>query len=62
MRSNEDFRNAAKEAKIPLWRIADQLNFSEATMMRKLRRPLVEPEKSRFFAALQEIIDEERSA
>ena len=41
--ANQDLRNAAKAAKVPLWRIAEKLGCSEPTMTRKLRREL--PEK-----------------
>jgi len=41
--ANQDLRNAARDAGVPLWAIADVLHISEPIMTRKLRREL--PEK-----------------
>ena len=46
---NLDIRKAAKAAKVPLWKLAASLGFSEATMTRKLRSALSEDEKRKFF-------------
>ncbi len=43
--ANQDLRNAARDAGVPLWAIADVLHISEPTMTRKLRRELGETEK-----------------
>ena len=43
--ANQELRNAAKTAKVPLWAIADVLQISEPSMTRKLRRELGETEK-----------------
>lgn len=40
-------RKAAKRAGIPLWRIADELQISEPTMTRKMRKELVDEERER---------------
>ena len=40
--ANQDLRNAARDAGVPLWAIADVLHISEPTMTRNLRRELPE--------------------
>lgn len=37
---NNAIRQAVKAANLPLWRLADMLQVSEATMTRMLRHPL----------------------
>ena len=40
MGENIEIRRAARTAKIPLWRVANEIGVSEATMTRWLRTPL----------------------
>ena len=42
--SNTTIRETAKTNRIPLWRIADVLGISEATLTRKLRHEMSEAE------------------
>ena len=37
---NQEIRTAARQARIPLWKIADALGVSEATFTRMMRREL----------------------
>lgn len=50
---NEKVRDSAKRNKIPIWRIAQELGISEATMTRRLRVELPATE----CAIICEIID-----
>lgn len=44
-KANEDIRNAAKRAGVPLWKIAEKLGIRDSDLSRKLRRELPEWEK-----------------
>ncbi|MEE0366793.1 MAG: hypothetical protein UD575_18270 [Oscillospiraceae bacterium] len=57
--ANQDLRNAAKAAKVPLWRIAEKLGCSEPTMTRKLRRELPEKQKQQMFGIIEHLAMEE---
>ena len=56
--SNQDIRTEAREARIPLWRIADKLNVCELTVGRKLRRELPEAEKAQIRAIISQLKEE----
>lgn len=53
MKANNDIREYAKSKHVCLWQIADELNISEPTMTRKLRRELPDIAKSK----IRDIID-----
>lgn len=53
--ANQDLRNAAKSAGVPLWKIADALRVSEPTMTRKLRRELPEKEKQQMLRIIEHL-------
>lgn len=57
--ANQELRNAAKTAKVPLWRIAEVLGISEPTMTRKLRRELPEKEKQQILGIIEHLAMEE---
>ena len=57
--ANQDLRNAAKAAKVPLWRIAEKLGCSEPTMTRTLRRELPEKQKQQMFGIIEHLAMEE---
>lgn len=57
---NLDVRRAAKAAGVPLWQIAEKLEFSEPTMTRKMRHELPKSEKSRIFKAIEQIETERK--
>ena len=44
---NYELRKAIKESGFKHWQVADMLNVSEATFVRKLRRELSVPEKEK---------------
>ena len=56
--ANQDLRNAAKSAGVPLWTIADALHISEPTMTRKLRLELPESEKQRLLKIIEQLAKE----
>ena len=58
--ANQELRNAAKTAKVPLWAIADVLHISEPTMTRKLRRELGETEKRKILDIISALAKEDR--
>ena len=55
---NQALRQAAKAAKVPLWRIAAVLGVSEPTMTRKLRRELPENEKQQLLKIIEQLAKE----
>ena len=52
MQHNLDVRLACRANSIPLWQLARQLRLSDASLYRKLRRPLSESERMRFYEAI----------
>ena len=50
---NTDIRTAIKDCGIKHWQLADILNISEATMIRKLRHELVQEEKDKILNILE---------
>ena len=58
--ANRELRNAAKAAKVPLWRIAEKLGCSEPTMTRKLRRELPEEGKQQMLGIIEHLAMEGR--
>lgn len=55
---NQALRQAAKAAKVQLWRIAEALGISEPTMTRKLRRELPENEKQQMIKIIEQLAKE----
>ena len=54
--ANEDIREAIKQANLKHWELADLLNISETTLVRKLRHEMSKDEKDKILS----IIDENR--
>lgn len=52
--NNTTIRNASKIAHMPLWKVADFMGISEATLTRMLRHELPEEEKQRILAIIHE--------
>jgi len=52
---NLTIRNLAREAHIPLWKIADALGIADSTFSRKLRYELPEEEKQRILSIIREL-------
>lgn len=55
---NADIRSYAIEKGVCLWKIADALGVSEATMTRKLRHELSAEEKEQMLLAVDKIVSE----
>lgn len=55
MMRNQEVRSASRAKKVQLWKVADYLEISEATMTRKLRRELPESEKQKIFDIIDTI-------
>ena len=51
--TNAEIKLKARGAAIPLWRIADYMKVSEATVSRKLRHELPEDEKQQFLEIIE---------
>ena len=54
-KKNQDIRKAAKEAGLFLWQIAEKLEYSEYTMVKKMRKELPAEEKARIFGLIEEL-------
>ena len=54
-KTNQNIREAARAAHVPLWRLADEIGISEPTMTRKLRRPLSVSEQETLLEIIQEL-------
>lgn len=57
---NLDIRNAAKEAGVFLYQIADKLGISEPTMVRWLRYELPAEKKTRIMSIISELAAEKK--
>lgn len=55
---NLDIRNAATNAGVKLWEIAEIYGISDTNFSKKLRRELPEPEKQKIFAIIEQIHSE----
>lgn len=58
MKENLGVRKAAKESKVPLWKVASEVGISEPTLIRWLRFPLPAEKERRIMAAIQELAQE----
>ncbi len=56
--ANKEIREAAKNAGVRLWRVAESIGMSDATFSRKLRRELPEQERSRILNIIDELAAE----
>jgi lambda repressor-like predicted transcriptional regulator len=54
---NMTIREAAKEAGLPLWRIAYAMGITDSTMSRKLRKPFPQAEKERVLQIIASLRD-----
>lgn len=57
-KANICIRSNAKQAKVPLWAIADKLNLSEVAFLRHLRYELPDEEKERIRTIIVELAQE----
>lgn len=57
--ANQDIRQAAAEAKIKLWQIAEGLGIADCNFSRKLRRELPAAEKARILDIIGKLSKED---
>lgn len=55
---NQDVREKAKQAGVPLWAVGDHMGLSDANFSRKLRKELPEAEKARIFQIIEQLKDQ----
>ena len=53
-KANLEIRQAIKEAKLTQWKVADLMGYSEATMLRKLRKELPQEEKAQILKIIKQ--------
>lgn len=58
MRANGDIRQALQDAGLCQWMLAEKLKVTEWTLCRKMRRELPTAEKTKIFAAIEQIQNE----
>ena len=56
--ANMDIRNAAKEAGVCLWQVAEQIGINDGNFSRRLRKELPEQEKQEIIQIIQELAAE----
>ena len=56
--SNQDVRQAATNANVRLWQIAEALGIADFNFSRKLRHELPAEEKEKIFSIIQELAQE----
>ena len=58
--SNKDVREAAKNANIKLWEIAERFGCNDGNFSRKMRRELNQEDKEKVFQIIEEIENERK--
>ena len=53
-KANLEIRKAIKEAKLTQWKVADLMGYSEATIVRKLRKELPQEEKTKILEIIKQ--------
>lgn len=53
-KANLEIRQAIKEAKLTQWKVADLMGYSEATIVRKLRKELPQEEKTKILEIIKQ--------
>lgn len=54
--NNELIRAEARRWAVPFWQIAEQMDISEATMTRRLRKELSQEETAKMLDIIQDIV------
>ena len=55
---NQDIKQAATNAGVRLWRIAEQLSINDGNFSRRLRKELPDAEKQKIFAIIEQLSKE----
>lgn len=50
---NQEIRTAARKARVPLWKIADELGVSEATFTRMMRHELSKDKRDQIMSIIK---------
>lgn len=58
---NTDIRDAAKQKKVYLYAVAEQLGISESTMTRLLRHELSKAKKTQILAIIDQIVSDRKT-
>ena len=58
--ANKEIRDAAKEAGICLWQVAEKLGVSDGNFSRKLRRELMAEDREKVLSIIRELSQEKR--
>lgn len=53
-KANLEIRQAIKEAGLTQWKVADLMGYSEATILRKLRKELSQEEKAQILKIIKQ--------
>lgn len=53
-KANLEIRQAIKEARLTQWKVADLMGYSEATIVRKLRKELPQEEKTKILEIIKQ--------
>lgn len=56
--ANKEIRDAAKEAGICLWQVAEKLNINDGNFSRRLRRELPPAEREKVLTIIRELSQE----
>lgn len=62
MKANTDIREYAKAKGVKLWQIAGVLHIYDSNFSRKLRFELLQEEKERIFAIIDELAEQKKTA
>ena len=58
---NIEIKNKLKESKIFQWELAERMEISEMTLVRKLRKELPNDEKQKIFSIIKELATEKNN-
>lgn len=58
--ANKELRDAAKEAGICLWQVAEKLGVSDGNFSRKLRRELPAEDREKVLSIIRELFQEKQ--
>lgn len=53
--NNQDIRQAAKNAGVKFWQIAEELGIADTTLCRRMRKELPAEEKERIFSIIDKL-------
>lgn len=57
-KNNQEIRTAAKLARVPFWRIAEELKIQDSALSRKMRHELPQEEKEKILGIIAQLSHE----